>query len=80
MRCATPEDLGKLTSDRISATKRMVTKKAVEVRNLSVLPVGSVLISTRAPIDQIAINDEPMAFDQGCRGNIPGEHVFGPFV
>lgn len=77
---ATPEDLGKLTSDRISTTKRMVTEKAVEESNLSVLPAGSVIISTRAPIGHMAINDEPMTFNQGCRGIIPGDRVYGPFL
>ena len=77
---ATPEDLGKLTSDRIFHTKRQVTKKAVAECNLSVLPAGSVMISTRAPIGHMAINEIPMAFNQGCRGIIPGGQVDGPFL
>ncbi len=77
---ATPEDLGKLTSDRISQTKRQVTEKAVAECNLSVLPTGSVIISTRAPIGHMAINEKPMAFNQGCRGIIPGDQVDGPFL
>ena len=77
---ATPEDLGKLTSDRISHTKRQVTEKAVAECNLSMLPAGSVIISTRAPIGHMAINEMPMAFNQGCRGIIPGDQVDGPFL
>ena len=77
---ATPEDLGKLTSDRISHTKRQVTEKAVAECNLSVLPAGSVIVSTRAPIGHMAINELPMAFNQGCRGFIPGDSVYGPFL
>ena len=77
---ATPEDLGKLTSDRILATKRQVTAKAVAEANLSVLPVGSIIISTRAPIGHMAINDKPMSFNQGCRGIIPGDKIYGPFL
>ena len=77
---ATPEDLGKLTGDRISQTKRQVTEKAVKESNLSVLPAGSVIISTRAPIENLAINEMPMAFNQGCRGIIPGDRVHGPFL
>ena len=77
---ATPEDLGKLTSDRISQTKRQVTEKAVKEGNLSVLPAGSVVISTRAPIGHMAINEMPMAFNQGCRGIIPGDRVHGQFL
>ena len=77
---ATPEDLGKLNSDRISHTKRQVTEKAVTECNLSLLPAGSVIISTRAPIGHMAINEMPMAFNQGCRGIIPGDQVDGPFL
>ena len=77
---ATPEDLGKLTGDRISQTKRQVTEKAVKESNLSVLPAGSVIISTRAPIGHMAINEMPMAFNQGCRGIIPGDRVHAPFL
>ena len=77
---ATPEDLGTLTGDRISQTKRQVTEKAVKESNLSVLPAGSVIISTRAPIGHLAINEMPMAFNQGCRGIIPGDRVHGPFL
>jgi len=80
VRWATPEDLGKLSADRIAETKRMVTERAVSENNLSLLPVGSVLISTRAPIGHMAINGEPMAFNQGCRGIIPSDRVHGPFL
>ena len=80
MHWATPEDLGKLTGDRISQTKRQVTEKAVRESNLSVLPAGSVIISTRAPIGHMAINEMPMAFNQGCRGIIPVDRVHGPFL
>ncbi|WEK40519.1 MAG: restriction endonuclease subunit S [Candidatus Brevundimonas colombiensis] len=77
---ATPEDLGRLSGDKISQTKRQVTEQAVEDTNLSILPVGAVLISTRAPIGHMAITEEPMAFNQGCRGIIPGDRVHGPFL
>ena len=77
---ATPEDLGKLTSDKIVDTRRFVTEKAVKKCTLSILPLGSVIISTRAPIGHMAINQTPMAFNQGCRGIIPGDQIHGPFL
>ncbi|SEA81350.1 restriction endonuclease subunit S [Alkalimonas amylolytica] len=80
VRWATPEDLGKLVGDRIALTKRQVTEKAVIENNLNILPVGSVLISTRAPIGHMAITAEPMTFNQGCRGIIPNERVDGAFL
>ena len=76
----TPEDLGKLMSDKIINTKRLITEKAVEECNLPILPEGSVIISTRAPIGHMAINESPMSFNQGCRGIIPGHQVYGPFL
>jgi type I restriction enzyme S subunit len=77
---ATPEDLGKVVGDRISTTRRQVTERAVAESNLSILPVGSVLISTRAPIGHMAINEQPIVFNQGCRGVIPSDRVHGPFL
>ena len=77
---ATPEDLGKIAGDKIDNTKRLVTEKAVNECNLSVLPVGSVIISTRAPIGHMAINQSLMTFNQGCRGIIPGGQIHGPFL
>ncbi|MCY4172955.1 MAG: restriction endonuclease subunit S [Cyanobacteria bacterium MAG CAR3_bin_5] len=77
---ATPEDLGKLMSNKIINTKRLITEKAVEECNLSVLLEGAVIISTRAPIGHMAINESLMAFNQGCRGIIPGDQVHGPFL
>ncbi len=77
---ATPDDLGKLTSDKIADSERFVTERAVRECNLSVLPVGSVIISTRAPIGHMAISQIPMAFNQGCRGIIPGDQVHGAFL
>ena len=76
----TPEDLGRLMSNKIINTKRLITEKAVEECNLPILPEGSVIISTRAPIGHMAINESPMSFNQGCRGIIPGHQVHGPFL
>ena len=76
----TPEDLGKLMSDKIINTKRLITEKAIEECNLPILPEGSVIISTRAPIGHMAINESPMSFNQGCRGIIPGHQIHGPFL
>lgn len=77
---ATPEDLGKLSGNTITLTKRQVTELAVKETNLSVIPSGSIVVSTRAPIGHMAINDSPMAFNQGCRGLIPGEKVDTSFL
>lgn len=76
---ATPEDLGQ-PGRHVSATRRTLTEDGL--RNGSTLaPAGSVLVSTRAPIGYVKINDVPMAFNQGCRALIPtGDERFLAYV
>jgi type I restriction enzyme, S subunit len=77
---ATPDDLGRLNSNRISETKRTITPLAVAENHLNVVPAETVLMSTRAPIGHMAIAAVPMAFNQGCRALIPNERTFGPYL
>jgi type I restriction enzyme S subunit len=61
----TPKDL--TTSERIhfSKTSRYITKAGLENISKNLIPSGSVLLSSRAPIGYVAINDVPMATNQG---------------
>lgn len=68
---ATPDDLGKLCSSKINDTKRRITELAVRENSLPLLPLGSLLISTRAPIGHMGLTTSPMSFNQGCRGIVP---------
>jgi type I restriction enzyme S subunit len=77
---ATPDDLGRLNSNRISETKRTITPLAVAENHLNVVPAETVLMSTRAPIGHMAIAAVPMAFNRGCRALIPNERTFGPYL
>ena len=68
----TPTDLSKLNGKmRIESSERKITEKALKEANLSLLPKGSVIASTRAPVGYVAVLDEPAAFNQGCKGLIP---------
>lgn len=77
---ATPDDLGQLNGSYIHDTRRKVTQLAVAETNLNVVPSGTVLMSTRAPIGHMAIAATPMAFNQGCRGLIPRDGTWGPYL
>ena len=65
----TPTDLSKL-NERIflESSERKITKKALEETNLTVIPKGSILVSTRAPVGYVAVLREEGAFNQGCKG------------
>lgn len=72
---ATPADLGKLHGKHISSTPRTLTQAGLASCASTVLPVGSVLLSSRAPIGHVAINTVPMATNQGFKSIIPGPEL-----
>jgi len=67
----TPTDLSKLNGKiKIECSERRVTEKALKEANLSLLPKGSIIISTRAPVGYIAVLNKEATFNQGCKGLI----------
>ncbi|MEM5861291.1 MAG: restriction endonuclease subunit S [Candidatus Aenigmatarchaeota archaeon] len=68
----TPTDLSKLDGRiYIQSSERKITKKALKETNLTLLPKGSLVISTRAPVGYIAVLKESATFNQGCKGLVP---------
>ncbi len=68
----TPTDLSKLNGKtHISDSERKITKKALKDYNLNILPKGSIIISTRAPVGYVAVLDVEATFNQGCKGLVP---------
>ncbi len=68
---ATPADLGELDEACIRETPRRITAAGLRSCAATVLPPGSVLLSSRAPIGHVAINTRPMATNQGFKSLIP---------
>lgn len=68
---ATPKDLSELRGRYIAATARNLTSEGLRRSGARVLPPGSVLLSSRAPIGLVAINTVPMATNQGFKSLIP---------
>lgn len=52
----------------ISKGGRCITREGMNSCSTSLLPTGSVIISTRAPIGLVAINAKPVCINQGCKG------------
>lgn len=67
----TPADLSKLEDAYIAITPRTLTKAGLASCAARVLPAGSVLLSSRAPIGHVAINSVPMATNQGFKSFVP---------
>lgn len=68
----TPTDLSKLIGKlRIKSGERKITEKALKETNLTLMPKGSLILSTRAPVGYVAVLEEEATFNQGCKGLIP---------
>ncbi|NWF86228.1 restriction endonuclease subunit S [Candidatus Bathyarchaeota archaeon] len=68
----TPTDLSRLNGNiRIKSSERKITEKALKETNLSLMPRGSIIISTRAPVGYVAVLEDSATFNQGCKGLIP---------
>lgn len=71
----TPTDLSKLKERMtIKDTARKITNHALIKTSLKIIPKGSIIISTRAPIGYIATLKDDMTFNQGCKGLIIKDH------
>ena len=77
---ATPKDLSELDSQFIDDTPRKITQFGLSKCSAEVLPAGSVLFSSRAPIGHVAINRVPMATNQGFKSMIPGPNLNAGFL
>jgi len=68
----TPTDLSKLNGNiRIKNSERKITEKAMNETSLPLLPRGSIIVSTRAPVGYVAMLEDSAALNQGCKGLIP---------
>ncbi len=68
---ATPKDLASLRGRIIKDTPRKLTPAGLASCGARMLPAGSVLFSSRAPIGYVAINSVPMATNQGFKSLVP---------
>ena len=67
---ATPKDLSALQSPVLLQTARRLTDAGLQTCSSGLLPVGSLLLSSRAPIGYMAFVTQPTAINQGFAGII----------
>ncbi len=75
----TPTDLGTLEGSRIHESARTLTKAGYEACGASMAPVGSLALSTRAPIGHIGILGLSCCSNQGCRLLVPNDSIQSDF-
>ncbi|TPL86791.1 restriction endonuclease subunit S [Mesorhizobium sp. B2-3-14] len=77
---ATPTDLSRLQGKHITTTDRTISEAGLNECSARLLPPGSVLFSSRAPIGLVAINTSPMATNQGFKSFIPKPEVNADYL
>lgn len=77
---ATPKDLSNLSSPVLLDTGRTISKAGLAKISSGLLPVGTVLLSSRAPIGYLAIAEVPVAINQGFIGMICDRRMSNAFV
>ncbi|WP_084261631.1 restriction endonuclease subunit S [Micromonospora rifamycinica] len=75
---ATPADFGD-TLSKVETTRRTLTTHGARTGS-TIVPPGSILLSTRAPIGHVAITNTAMAFNQGCRALVPCSEIESRFL
>ena len=77
---ATPKDMSRLSHPVLLDTERRITGAGVNAISSGILPVSTVLMSSRAPVGYLAIAGVPTAINQGfiamvCDGPLPPTYV-----
>lgn len=77
---ATPKDLSRLSSSVLLETERKVSDEGLAQIGSGLLKPGTVLLSSRAPIGYRAINEVPVAVNQGFIAMSPNSGVSQYFL
>ena len=71
----TPKDLSGYTQKYIANGSRDISEKGLNSSSAKLMPKGTVLVSSRAPIGYVAIADGPLATNQGFKSLVPNKDV-----
>ncbi len=75
-----PRDLSNATSIFLFNTERKITEKGLSQIGSGLLPIGTVLLSSRAPIGYLTITEIPVAINQGYIAIVCDKIVSNYFV
>lgn len=75
---ATPEDIGSMSGNILKDTRRKITAEGYRNCGAQLAPVGSIVMTTRAPVGNLAIAGIPLCTNQGCRTLVPKKEDVDP--
>ncbi len=75
-----PTDITNLRNNYLERTENYITEEGLKNSSAKLLPVGTVLLTSRATIGFCAINKIPVATNQGFASLICGERVLNSYI
>lgn len=75
-----PVDLSGYTGKYIAKGKKSITVIGLQKSSATLMPKGSVLFSSRAPIGYVAIAAGELCTNQGFKSIIPGKSIFNEYL
>lgn len=76
----TPTDLGGNSDKDIFTSTRLITQSGFESCGLEIVPPGSIVLSSRAPIGYLGIARTSLCTNQGCKSFVPSEQIDSLFL
>ncbi|MBE6141832.1 MAG: hypothetical protein E7175_03240 [Erysipelotrichaceae bacterium] len=67
----TPAYMSRLDTPFINDSDRKITTEGLRHSSAKLMPAGSIIMSSRAPIGYLAINNVPACTSQGCKSLVP---------
>ena len=74
----TPKDINNIKF--ITSSERKITQKGYENCGSSLVSLGTIVITTRAPIGKVAITDVELCTNQGCKSLVLNEKINNIFL
>lgn len=76
----TPKDLSRCTNKFVRKGEIDITRQGLETSSATIMPEGTILYSSRAPIGYIAIADGAVSTNQGFKSVVPHEHIGKAYI
>jgi type I restriction enzyme S subunit len=75
----TPADISKLSSEYVRDSAKKITRAGLDSCGTTLVPEGTIVLSTRAPIGSICVAERNLCTNQGCKSLIPKNEVNSKF-
>ena len=75
----TPKDLGSLKSRDVLSSRRALSRFGLDNCSARIVPIGTVIMSSRAPIGHLGIARVPLSTNQGCKSFLVPEDTLPDF-